>query len=90
MRQPWQYERPACRNLEPDLFVEETKENTPIAIAICRQCDHQIECAQYGIYVMVIGVWGGLTTSQRAEAAKRNNIIREQVLELPRPYRRTD
>ena len=90
MRQPWQYERPACRNLEPDLFVEETRDNLPIAINICRQCEHQTECAEYGINVMVIGVWGGLTSQQRADIAKRQGINREQVLELPRPYRRTE
>ena len=87
MRQPYEYENPACYDLDPNLFIEETKENTPTAINICRQCQHQTECANYGINVMVIGVWGGLTTQQRADLAKKANIIREQIFELPRPHR---
>ena len=83
------YENPSCRETnDPDIWVEETSENKPMAIKVCRSCPHVIECAQYGVEHEVIGIWGGLTTKQRADMASRQGITRQQLLLMPIVYQR--
>lgn len=88
-RHPHLYEQPSCRDVnDPDLWIEETNDNRPMAVRICRQCPHVIECAQYGLEHEVIGIWGGLSTKQRAELASRQGIIRQPLLNMPIVYNR--
>ena len=90
MRQPHQYEQPLCRELigDPDVWIEETRDNKETAKAICKLCPHRIECAEYGIMVEVFGVWGGLTTSERARIADQRRINRTKLLIMPNVYKR--
>lgn len=88
-RHPHTFENPSCRETnDPDIWVEETNENRPLAVKICRQCPHVTECAQYGLEHEVIGIWGGLNTKQRSELAARQGITRQQLLALPIVYNR--
>ena len=81
-RQPHEFENPACRTKsgDPSLWIEETVENKPIAVAICRQCDHLTECAEYAIANEVVGIWGALTTAQRIDLATQAGITRKPIL----------
>jgi len=90
MRKPWQFEEPLCRDIPgaPEIFIDETSENKPLAKAICARCAHQVECAEYGIKVEVMGVWGGLTTRERSDIAKRHKVQREPLLIMPAVYKR--
>ena len=88
-RQPQQYENPLCRELfgDPDIFVEETKENIPLAKACCKLCPHRNECAEYGLQHEVIGIWGGLDTKQRSTLANQRGITRIPI-QVPVVYNR--
>lgn len=81
-RQPYEFENPACRakSGDPSLWIEETVENKPVAVAICRQCDHLTECAEYAIANEVVGIWGALTTAQRIDLATQAGITRKPIL----------
>lgn len=89
MRQPLEYENPACATVgDPDSWFEESPENTSTAKRICRSCDHVIECADFGIKNEVLGIWGALSTKERAAIAVRNNITRLPLIAIqPTPVR---
>lgn len=88
-RHPHEYENPSCREIsDPDIWIEETNENRPLAVNICRSCPHVTECAQYGLEHEVVGIWGGLNTKQRSELAARQGIRRQQLLAMPIVYNR--
>lgn len=77
MRQPLEYENPACATVgDPDSWFEENLEDSATAKRICKTCPHVIECATYGLHNEVIGIWGGLSTKERAVIASRRNIVR--------------
>lgn len=81
-RYPHEYEQPLCRELsgDPTLWIDETVDNKPQAIAICRQCTHVTECAEYGIRNEVVGIWGALTTAQRIDLAAQAGIKRQPII----------
>jgi hypothetical protein len=76
LRSPWEFEKPLCSGGKLDQFFKEEgdcrSENTPsfaaeikLTIAICHQCQHRFECAEWGITKEKWGIWGGLTAKQR-------------------------
>lgn len=62
------------------MWIDETVENKPQAISVCRRCPHVIECAEYGVSNEVVGIWGGLTTAQRIDLATAAGITRQPIL----------
>lgn len=84
MREPRQYEAPLCAQVDGDVwFPEQGSDHRVINIAkgICNQCNHRLECAEWGINNERFGIWGGLTNSQR------NAIRRKRNIKLPREKR---
>ena len=44
------------------------------AVNICNQCNHRLECAEWGIANERFGIWGGLTTVRREQIRRKRNI----------------
>jgi WhiB family redox-sensing transcriptional regulator len=70
MREPRFFENPGCAEIGGDLWFPEKEDGAgtreqAIAKAICRQCPHQIECAEWGIKHENHGIWGGLVPRER-------------------------
>ncbi|NDD53584.1 WhiB family transcriptional regulator [bacterium] len=83
MRQPLEYENPACATVgDPDSWFEENMEDSATAKRICKKCPHLNECADYGIRNEVIGIWGALSTKERAHIATKQNINRIPLIAL--------
>ena len=84
MREPIEYEAPACAEVGGDFwFPEKGGSQTELAFArtICSSCIHRIECAEWGINKERFGVWGGLTEVERRRIRYRKGItLREDSL----------
>lgn len=69
MREPRQYENPLCAQSGGDFWFPEvgygTSAETVYARSICNNCEHQSECAEWGIHNEDFGIWGGLTEWDR-------------------------
>lgn len=80
MREPNQYEAPLCASVGGDFWFPEKatggSNSTEMVMAksICRQCSHQAECAEWGIYKEMHGIWGGITEGERV-LIRRNKKI---------------
>ena len=79
MREPKNYEAPACAEVGGDLwFPERTNKNKAeemaLAKLICKRCPHQSECAEWGIVNETHGIWGGLLVTERHNIRKRRGI----------------
>lgn len=80
MREPHQFEAPACAEVGGDFwFPEKGKDaigqvqiNT--AKLICKGCPHQSECAEWGIINEAHGIWGGLVSRERSKIRRRKGI----------------
>lgn len=84
MREPIKYEAPLCASVGGDFwFPEKVKggcNSTELQMAksICRQCSHQIECAEWGIQNEDFGVWGGLgELDRKLIKSKKNKKLKE-------------
>ncbi|MBT9255407.1 WhiB family transcriptional regulator [Phycicoccus sp. KQZ13P-1] len=72
--QPEWMERSACRGEDPELFYAGTGDKAAIAAArrICRPCEVRADCLTYALQIDDRhGIWGGLTTGQRARLRKK-------------------
>lgn len=77
MREPRDYEAPLCAQVGGDhWFPEPGGHNTGVlkAIRICHQCNHRLECAEWGINNERHGIWGGLTETNRKVIRARRGI----------------
>lgn len=77
MREPRNYEAPLCAQVSGDLwFPEKGGDLTLVRAAqrICAQCNHRLECAEWGIKHEEFGIWGGIVAYQREEIRKQRNI----------------
>lgn len=76
----WQYEG-ACRNADPETFFSPESERGPrrrareaAAKSYCSTCPVIDQCLEHALKVKEpYGVWGGLTTSERAAFADRRS-----------------
>jgi WhiB family redox-sensing transcriptional regulator len=72
----WQYEG-ACREADPETFFSPESERGPrrharehLAKTYCARCSVRDQCLQHALKVKEpYGVWGGLTTGERAALA---------------------
>jgi WhiB family redox-sensing transcriptional regulator len=78
-------ETPNCASVDPELFFPQESEPYPgkiiskyidIAAAkrVCSDCPLKLQCLEYGLKNAEIGIWGGLTESQRESLRKANKI----------------
>lgn len=74
----WQ-EHAACRGLDTGLFFsgENPRENAAAeakkrerAREICAGCPVRVQCLEYAVLWDCVGIWGGMTTKERAKYAK--------------------
>lgn len=87
MREPHEFEAPLCAEVggeywfPDDLAGEAGKQANKIARSICAKCQHQFECAEWGINNERYGVWGGLNSVALKIARRDRNITlkREDV-----------
>jgi WhiB family transcriptional regulator, redox-sensing transcriptional regulator len=83
VRKPWEFEDPLCAEVGVEIFFARDSDdkqyvahNTTYREAkeICRKCDHQIECAEWGIKNEEFGVWGGLSPQDMKAMRSRRRI----------------
>ena len=81
-RNPREYEDPLCATANTELFFSKDPDEPgyiksqvdfqhSLAKKICGGCVHKIECAEWGIFREVHGVWGGMTPQERRKARRR-------------------
>ena len=78
MREPRQYEAPLCAQVGGELWFPDKGGDTTVvhrATAICNQCIHRLECAEWGIHYERHGIWGGLTPRQRKRIRSKRRIV---------------
>jgi hypothetical protein len=85
MREPRFYENPSCADVGGDFWFPEAEngylysKEMEMAKAICSQCPHQAECAEWGIHKERHGIWGGLAPKTRSDIRAKLNIrIKEE------------
>lgn len=74
----WQFDG-ACREADPELFFSPESERGPrrrarerAAKAFCARCPVLARCLEHSVQVKEpYGVWGGLTTTERANRSAR-------------------
>ena len=77
----------ACAKEDPELFFPERTASAREAKAVCNGCPVRPQCADYAAAspVMLVGVWGGTTESERrhrpVETSRRPGF-RDRFLEL--------
>ncbi len=80
----------ACRGVDPDVFVLEGifSKGSPAyraalakAMAYCDRCGVRVECGQWGA-TQKLGIYGGKTSSQRAETRRTRRKIMNLVPEV--------
>jgi WhiB family transcriptional regulator, redox-sensing transcriptional regulator len=79
MREPHQFEAPACAEVGGDFWFPERDNgsNTTemlFAKSICKSCPHQTECAEWGIVNEAHGIWGGLVVKERLKIRRQRGI----------------
>ena len=79
MREPREYENPLCAQSGGDFWFPEAGHGTASEVlyarSICNNCQHQAECAEWGIHNERHGIWGGLTEWDRGSIRKKLNIV---------------
>lgn len=92
----------ACRNVDTSVFYPEHA--TPRmamrireAKQICLSCSVRLECLEYALKYETVGIWGGLTESERRRTRRSSNIRLQRerfglqhFLPMDRQSRRTD
>ena len=80
MREPHEFEAPACAEIGGDFwFPEKGKDSigqieVNYAKQICKGCPHQSECAEWGINNEAHGIWGGLVSRERSKIRRQRGI----------------
>lgn len=86
---PSTYKNPLCREVGGDLFfygdaddpdqLDTNAINVKLARNICKNCDHVVECAEWGVHHEQFGVWGGLSPVELDDARRKRNISIESI-----------
>lgn len=71
--QPWRADA-ACRGMDPAIFFPAGNEPLGEALAVCRRCPVQAQCAEWGIGHELTGIWGGMSERQRARARRASGL----------------
>ena len=76
LRAPKWYKQAECVGVSGDVFFEEGVKRLVIeAKSYCYRCPVRVDCLEYAIKADEIGVWGGMTTSERRKEARRRRRI---------------
>lgn len=76
LRAPAWYKQAACIGVSGDIFFEEGVRRLVIeAKSYCYKCPVRINCLEYAIKAEEIGIWGGMTTTERRKEARLRRRI---------------
>lgn len=89
-RPPWQYEDPLCAQVGGNLFFSEDRDEPGVVASpevnydgarrVCKNCQHLVECALWGLDNEEFGLWGGLSPVDRKNIKSKRK---------PFPYKKT-
>lgn len=65
-----QWDDAACKGKPLDLFFSHNKRDQKKAKGLCASCPIQPACLQWALEHSELGVWGGLTSSERSQEQK--------------------
>lgn len=71
-----------CASVDPDLWFPAKGQSSNVAKAICATCPFREPCLEWGLKYEREGVWGGLSSVQRAQARRARGI---EVIDLTPP-----
>ena len=74
---PYFFDEPLCKYADPEAWFDDKPNSrvTELAISICGQCKHEVECAAYAIVNPSIeGIWGATTFADRQKIRKKLKI----------------
>jgi WhiB family redox-sensing transcriptional regulator len=76
LRKPSWYKHAACVGVSGDIFFEEGVRRLVIeAKSYCYKCPVRIDCLEHAIKAEEIGIWGGMTTTERRREARLRRRI---------------
>lgn len=85
-----EFENPLCAEVDPELFfVPEINRASwsqlqlQQAKQLCFRCEHRVECADYAVNNMVLGIWGGLSEYERRLIRKERGIVAKDISSTP-------
>jgi WhiB family redox-sensing transcriptional regulator len=69
----------ACRNMNVETFYPEngaqySRRHINDAKMVCESCEVRIPCLEYSLKYETLGIWGGMTESERRRFRLKNNI----------------
>lgn len=76
---------PACAKVDPELFFPQEVEVAPNKVVsrytniskakeVCASCPLALQCLEFALRNVEIGIWGGTTESQRESLRKKHRI----------------
>ena len=72
LRKPRWHEHALCYGVSGDIFFEEGVRRLVIeAKSYCYKCPVRVDCLEHAIAAEEIGIWGGMTTTERRREARR-------------------
>lgn len=80
LKPPWQFDNPLCAEIGTHYYyLEEDDENYSRndinkAKSLCAKCEHQFDCAEWGIAKERFGIWGGLNSRERSLIRRRRRV----------------
>ena len=76
-KRPSWYRQAACIGVSGDVFFEEGVRRLVIeAKSYCYKCPVRVDCLEHAIAAEEIGIWGGMTTTERRREARRRVRVR--------------
>lgn len=82
--QKWK-EKAKCRELQPKtsdaLFFIDNSKQPILARIFCKDCPVKFECLEYAVTYDCLGVWGGLSESERRRLRQTGAIVPAQRVE---------
>ena len=76
-RRPSWFKQAGCIGVSGDVFFEEGVRRLVIeAKSYCYRCPVRVECLEHAIANDEIGIWGGMTTTERRRETRRRIKVR--------------
>ena len=77
LRKPSWFKFAGCRGVSSDLFFEEGVRRLVMeGKSYCYRCPVRVECLEHALEHDEIGVWGGMTTTERRRERRRRIKVR--------------
>ena len=76
---------PACVSIDTELFFTEERGNYPhfdYIKKVCDTCPVRVECFNYAIEILVLGLWAGTKLEERNRYRRKHNIEGKTVVPI--------